>query len=160
VAATSTCWWRVLLRVLCGRAPRVARHLNADAHTFACLVARPVTQAAAHVSGALRAYSCVVLCRRCGLSRVAASKGAAPSARPNPRCASLLLPQRSEPKTHMASTADVCRRLAQACERADFAGAVQIMREHSACAAVQARTHAALGTRGLRRRSASRVRTR
>jgi hypothetical protein len=36
----------------------------------------------------------------------------------------------------MASTADACRRLAQACESADFAGAVQIMREHASCAAV------------------------
>jgi hypothetical protein len=46
-------------------------------------------------------------------------------------------PQRSEPKTHMASTADACRRVAQACERRDVAGAVQIMREHAGSAAVQ-----------------------
>jgi hypothetical protein len=48
------------------------------------------------------------------------------------------VPQRSElKKTHMASTADACRRLVQACERADFAGAVQLMREHASSAAVQ-----------------------
>jgi hypothetical protein len=37
----------------------------------------------------------------------------------------------------MASTADACRLVAQACERADFAGAVQVLREHAASAAVQ-----------------------
>jgi hypothetical protein len=43
----------------------------------------------------------------------------------------------SELKTHMASTADACCRVTQACERADFAGAVQLMREHASSVAVQ-----------------------
>jgi hypothetical protein len=58
----------------------------------------------------------------------------------------------------MASTADACRRLAQACERADFADAVQLMREHLASATVQARARAALSTRGLPAQRLSRAR--
>jgi hypothetical protein len=114
VAATSTCWWRLLLRVLCG--PRAARRASpergrSDAHTLARLAARPVTQAAAHVSGALahtpaaRCFVSAVACRLSQQARAPRHQHALTLVAPRCCCRSAASPRRTWRPPRMSAAA-------------------------------------------------------